>query len=97
MVRVVRLEFEPQYVDSFLTFFEDFHHEIVNFKGCRSLKLMRDSENEQVFFTISEWESVDDLNRYRKSSLFKEVWPGVKSWMSGKPLAYSLESFGHFS
>ncbi|MFM1898201.1 MAG: hypothetical protein RL577_441, partial [Bacteroidota bacterium] len=39
--------------------------------------------------TLSRWESVDDLERYRNSQLFEETWAKTKVLFDRKPEAFS--------
>ena len=39
------------------------------FEGCNFLELYRDKHNTNIFFTYSYWDSEDDLNNYRHSSI----------------------------
>ena len=43
--------------------------------------------SEGHFFTFSHWESEADLNAYRESALFGEVWPKTKALFYDKPQA----------
>ena len=43
------------------------------------------------FFTYSYWDSENDLNNYRKSELFNEVWTFTKKLFNAKPEAWSVE------
>jgi heme-degrading monooxygenase HmoA len=42
-------------------------------------------------FTVSIWESEDDLNAYRNSELFENTWAKTKVLFNDKPEAWSLE------
>lgn len=57
------------------------------------MKLLRDKNNPQVVFTYSEWEKEEDLEKYRKSALFGEVWPTVKQWFDKKAEAISTDVY----
>jgi len=51
--------------------------------------LLNDIDTPNIFFTYSHWRSVEDLNRYRDSALFADVWPRTKVLFAAKPEAWS--------
>ncbi|NAS30203.1 antibiotic biosynthesis monooxygenase [Flavobacteriaceae bacterium R38] len=91
LVRIVKLTFDSSKVDDFLINFDKNKNQIRNFNGCRFLELYRDKENPSVFFTYSYWDSEDDLENYRNSSLFKNIWKVTKTWFAAKPEAWSVD------
>ena len=58
--------------------------------GCLSVQLMKDINDPNICYTLSEWESNDALESYRASAYFKQTWPMVKSLLSKRAEAYSL-------
>ena len=44
--------------------------------------------------TLSFWSAQDDLDTYRKSALFGEVWPASKALFAAPPEAQSYELNG---
>lgn len=92
ITRIVRMEFDAAKVDDFLSLFRESMRMIRNFPGVERLELHRDAGRANVFYTLSEWRSEDDLEAYRHSELFKSVWSRTKVLFSAKPLAYSLEN-----
>lgn len=90
LVRIVRMEFDPDKVEEFIDLFSRHKQLIRAFPGCLALELHRDQHNDQVFYTLSHWQSSDDLDRYRSSSLFRSVWKSTKALFREKALAYSL-------
>jgi len=91
ITRIVRLTFHPQHVATFLNVFTESRALIRGFDGCHGVRLMRDSDDPNVFFTLSHWESVAHLNRYRHSELFVATWARTKVLFAAPPLAHSLE------
>jgi len=59
-------------------------------KGCLDVKVMRDVNEENVYYTVSTWESNGDLEAYRQSPYFKETWPMVKANLAKRAEAYSM-------
>ncbi|MBM3453074.1 MAG: antibiotic biosynthesis monooxygenase [Bacteroidetes bacterium] len=93
LVRIVKMEFQPQKVADFLYFFDRVKNEIATFDGCLGMKLMQDQSNPSIIFTYSHWEEQEALNKYRESELFGKVWPNVKPWFAKKPEAWSLDTY----
>lgn len=90
LTRIVKLTFAPDKVDDFLQTFNERKDLIASFKGCRSVQLLRDINNPNIFFTYSKWDSEQSLENYRNSELFNTVWSTVKQWFAGKPEAWSV-------
>ena len=90
-VRIVKMSFEPKHIDEFLKNFELNKTKIRKFEGCQFLELYRDKNNTNVFFTYSYWNSEADLESYRHSELFKNVWSKTKPLFNAKPEAWSVD------
>ena len=90
-VRIVKMGFYENKVDEFLNNFNANKLKIRNFKGCLFLELYRDKNNKNVFFTYSFWEAEADLEAYRQSELFKNVWSKTKPLFNAKPEAWSVD------
>ncbi|MEY8849193.1 putative quinol monooxygenase [Psychroserpens sp. XS_ASV72] len=90
-VRIVKMSFEPSHIDTFLANFESNKHKIRAFEGCEFLELYRDKYNTNTFFTYSYWNTENDLERYRQSNLFKQVWSKTKPLFNAKPEAWSVD------
>ncbi|MFL0354567.1 putative quinol monooxygenase [Xanthomarina sp. GH4-25] len=90
-VRIVKLSFNEHQIEEFLANFELNKNRIRHFKGCQFLELYRDKTNNNVFFTYSYWNSEADLEAYRQSDLFKNVWSKTKPLFNAKPEAWSVE------
>lgn len=90
-VRIVKMSFDPSKIEEFLSNFEEKKHQIRNFEGCGFLELYRDKNQSNVFFTYSFWDTENDLENYRKSKLFNEVWSQTKPMFNGKPEAWSVD------
>lgn len=92
LIRYVRMTFKEEKVEDFLSVFHATKHLIRAMKGCNHLELQRDINNPAVFMTCSHWDSEQDLNNYRDSDLFNEVWGKTKIHFNDKPVAFSVES-----
>jgi autoinducer 2-degrading protein len=89
-VRIVKLSFHPENIPAFLENFEKMKEKIRNAPGNRFLELYQDKENPALFFTYSYWENESDLDNYRRSELFLEVWAFTKKLFNAKPEAWSV-------
>lgn len=89
LVRIVRLTFSPETVDTFLETFDDTAPDIRAFSGCQHLELWRDVNSPYVCTTYSHWASQSALNRYRASDLFTRTWSTVKPLFAAPPNAHS--------
>jgi heme-degrading monooxygenase HmoA len=87
--RLVKLTFQLDKTDEFLTIFEDSKHLIRQRAGCQHLELLRDVTTPHIFFTLSFWDYEADLNAYRNSELFKTTWAKTKILFSDKPQAWT--------
>ena len=90
-VRIVKLSFVPEHIPTFLAIFKQYKKDIRNSQGCRLLELYRDTDDTDVFFTYSYWETPQDLETYRNSTLFKGVWAKTKILFNKKPEAWSVD------
>lgn len=86
------MSFESNKVDLFLENFNINKNKIRNYEGCSTLKLLRDKNNPNIFFTYSYWESETHLETYRNSELFKSVWKKTKVLFNNKPQAWSVDT-----
>jgi heme-degrading monooxygenase HmoA len=63
---------------------------IAAFDGCRGVELLRDIHSVNTYFTVSLWESEQQLEHYKNSALFQETWTTVKPWFVQPPQAWSV-------
>lgn len=91
IIRIVKMTFAPEKVNDFLVVFNESKQLIRNMSGCTHLELLNDIHFPNVFFTYSYWDSENDLNTYRESKVFSEVWSKTKVLFSAKPEAWSVE------
>jgi quinol monooxygenase YgiN len=95
LIRIVKLHFQEDRVEDFLTFFESIKQKVNTFPGCLGMKLLRGTDDPCIIMTYSHWESQEDLDNYRNSATFGEIWPNIKPWFNEKPDAWSV--FEHFN
>ena len=91
LIRIVRMTFQTEKTEEFLEIFEQSKQKIRAMQGCSFLELWQDLDAANVFITRSHWDSVEDLNHYRDSELFKNTWSKTKVLFAEKPLAFSSQ------
>jgi heme-degrading monooxygenase HmoA len=91
IIRIVKMSFHAEKIPAFLENFESVKQNIRNSDGNRFLELYQDKNNKEIFFTYSYWETENDLDNYRNSPLFEEVWGFTKKLFNAKPEAWSLD------
>lgn len=89
--RIVKMEFDPEKVEEFLSNFEENKTKIRASAGCYKLILLQDKDNTNIFFTYSYWVDEASLENYRNSELFKGVWAKTKVLFNAKPVAWSTK------
>ncbi len=91
MIRIVKLTFASEHAEHFIEIFEGVKDRIRAAEGCLSLKMMQDRSNPGIFITYSIWKVPEDLQQYRRSELFKEVWMNLRPLFEEEPQAWSLD------
>ena len=91
LVRIVKLSFHQENIPAFLENFKLNKDKIRNASGNRFLELYQDKNNKSIFFTYSYWETEADLENYRNSELFNEIWTFTKKLFNDKPEAWSVD------
>ena len=91
VVRIVKMTFLPEHVERFHELFIGWKERIRSFPGCLHLELLHDIIDFRIFFTYSHWEHSDDLEAYRNSDVFSEVWPVVKPLFAAPTEAWTLD------
>ena len=87
------MHFTEAGVAEFLGIFSEHQKKIASFPGCTHVELLRDADDPTCFATLSHWNGASDLEVYRKSELFSNVWGQVKPLFSERSQAFSLEKF----
>ncbi|MBY0244906.1 MAG: antibiotic biosynthesis monooxygenase [Sphingobacteriaceae bacterium] len=90
MIRIVKLHIEPDFITEFEEVFGNIQQKISKFEGCKSVILNKDIHNNEIFFTISEWENEKYLELYRNSVFFEQIWSTIKPHFKNKAEAWSL-------
>ena len=84
------MSFHEENIPKFMENFNLIKEKIRNSPGNRYLELYQDKNNPCIFFTYSFWETEEDLENYRKSALFDDVWTFTKKLFNDKPEAWSV-------
>lgn len=92
LLRIVRMEFQPDKLQDFDQIFLESRDKIAAFPGCHHVEMCKDPALEHVRYTFSKWAGPEALEAYRRSELFRTTWARTKVLFSGKPNAYSLIS-----
>ena len=91
IIRIVKLKFQKDKVADFLNLFDNVVTKVNAYPGCQQMHMVRDLNDETLFFTYSVWENTTALENYRNSALFQTIWPQIKPWFSEKAEAWSTE------
>lgn len=92
ITRIVKLHVQPDKAGMFTEAFQRVQARILTSPGCQSVQLHQDLDHPDVYFTISTWDQPGDLEAYRQSTTFKEVWPEVKAWFASPAQAWTLQN-----
>lgn len=90
LTRIVKMQFNLDFIEEFKILFKSVNSKISNYDGCIGVKLLQHETEPTIFFTISNWQSVQHLDSYRNSELFKITWAKVKPNFASKAEAWSL-------
>ena len=89
ILRTVHMSFRPNMVDAFLELFAQHRESIASQPGYHSVQLIQSHDHPEQLSTVSVWDSQHDLDAYRKSVLFSQVWPATKSLFADPATAKS--------
>lgn len=89
--RLVKMTFKPGHVEEFKALFDSKKRFIAAMPGCSHVELLQDVDNPCIFFTYSLWDAPSQLEAYRHSDLFKDVWANTKVLFDAKPEAWSTQ------
>ncbi len=90
ITRIVKMTFIPEKVDDFIKVFNESKDFIRSYPGCIQMQLLKDIQQDNIYYTYSHWESEEALNHYRNSSRFREIWMNTKVNFQEKAEATSL-------
>ena len=90
ILRIVRMQFRPDALAAFDALFVAYRDRIAAAPGCAAVTCLLDTGGTPGRTTLSVWRSAEDLENYRQSALFREVWSKTKPGFSAPPEAWSL-------
>ena len=93
-IRIVQLCIRSEFVDEFLSVFDEAAPHIRALPGCFRLELWQQTDQDGGFATYSHWQNDEALEAYRKSGLFKSRWASIKPMFAAKPRAYTYHRWG---
>ncbi|MGV6862691.1 MAG: putative quinol monooxygenase [Putridiphycobacter sp.] len=85
------MTFKSEHIQDFESYFLSIQSKVAGQPGCHGVKLLKEQNGTGVFFTYSTWDSVEDLNAYRHTETFGQIWPTVKSWFAAKAEAWTVD------
>ena len=85
------MSFQSQSLAEFLDFINKHKNKIRNFNGCRLLEIYQEQDDASTIFSYSHWDSIESLENYRKSKLFRELWATTKTWFKEPPEAWTVD------
>jgi hypothetical protein len=91
ITRIVKMTFKLEYSDEFEAYFLTIKDRVAGQPGCNGVKLLKERGETGVFFTYSHWSSENDLNNYRQTAIFGQIWPTVKNWFAEKAEAWTVD------
>ena len=94
LVRLVQIELLPENTDLFIALFANHKEHIQLKKGCLSLELLQDNNQPTTVATLSRWATQGDLDNYRNSDFFKNLWAQIKPLFASKARAISYQIAG---
>ena len=89
IVRLVCMKVQPEKLAEFKRIYVSACDRIRSFNGCLFLQLLGDTEGESTVYTISHWRSQEDLEAYRHSEFFRDIWKRLKPLFRDKAWAHS--------
>lgn len=90
LIRIVRMDFHPESLPTFLALFQEKKSLIAAFPGCLHVELREDPQVDTIRSTLSVWTGPEALEAYRHSDLFKDTWAQTKPLFQQPPQAFSL-------
>ena len=88
LLRIVNMEFDPVRAEAFEDLIARTQTGIEAMPGCHQVRLLKGYDDKPTSTTLSWWVHESDLQAYRGSQLFGEVWPKTKAMFSGPPVAW---------
>lgn len=92
ILRLVGLPVHPDRVEELERAFAGARPRIAALPGCHRVTLLRTGDDDKPdFLTLSVWTGREDLEDYRRSELFKDIWPAIRQTLREKPWAKTYD------
>lgn len=91
VVRLVKMTFKKEEVDTFLEELNKRKERIRNFEGCTFLEVWQDLHRPHIIFSHSHWDDEAALDKYRYSDFFKETWEFTKARFAAPAEAWTVD------
>lgn len=88
--RLVKMTVPPERAGEFERLYAEVRERVLSAPGCRKLELYRDLRDSGIFFTWSLWDDEQAVETYRKSEIYRSVWPRLKALFASKAEAWSV-------
>lgn len=88
--RIVKLTIKEEKIDAFKALFLGSKSTILSF-NCSYVECLQAEDAPNTFFTYSHWDSVAELNKYRHSDEFADIWTSTKVLFAAKAEAWSTQ------
>ena len=92
--RFVKLSVDPAKLAEFKANFAIAKPQILSVSGCRHLELLQVTDEPNLFFTFSIWDSEHHLEEYKNTTIYFRAWETVKPLLNAEPLAWSTKHAG---
>jgi len=90
ITRIVKMQILESKIDNYQEIVKPYVANIISFPGCKGVRVLKDKNSKTIIFTYSLWESEQDLEKYRKSEMFREIWYKVKQLFSVPAEAWTV-------
>ncbi len=92
ILRLVGLPVNPERVIDLEDTFARAQPRIAALPNCHHVSLLRTgSDDEPDYLTLSIWTDREDLETYRRSDLFKSIWPPIRATLRAEPWACTYD------
>jgi quinol monooxygenase YgiN len=95
IIVTIKMVVPPEKQQELLQAFHVVLNKVRKDKGCKSSLLFRDTENEELFLLLEEWETQGDVDRHFRSDNFG-ILLGAARLLGGK-MEMNLHSLSHTS
>ncbi|MBI4648104.1 MAG: antibiotic biosynthesis monooxygenase [Bacteroidia bacterium] len=92
ITRIVKVSVHDSKIDDFVSFMESVRDHMLAFNGCEHWEVLNDKTNKNIFFSYSIWKSEKELEAYKYSTLYKQIWSTCKQWFTKESQAWTVDN-----